>query len=71
MIGLDAKDTVRIGNLKKEVMKTMLLTQVQVDDQRLKRKASDLLPEILKRLEEEKKRLMLEGSIAASASAAP
>jgi len=71
MIGLDAKDTVRIGNLKKEVMKTMLLTQVQVDDQRLKRKASDLLPEILKRLEEEKKRLMLEGSIAASAPAAP
>ena len=53
----------RVGTLKKEVMKTMLHTQVQVDDQRLKRKGTDLLPEILKRLEEQKKRLELEGAI--------
>ncbi len=61
LIGLDAKDIVRVGTLKKEVMKTMLHTQVQVDDQRLKRKTTDLLPEILRRLEEQKKRLEIEG----------
>ena len=52
-----------MGTLKKEVMKTMLHTQVQVDDQRLKRKGTDLLPEILKRLEEQKLRLELEGTV--------
>lgn len=57
----------RVGTLKKEVMKTMLHTQVQVDDQRLKRKTTDLLPEILKRLEEQKKRLEIEGSTVVSA----
>src|SRR5215472_422873 len=51
MVGLGARDIVRVGTLKKEVAKMMLMTQVQVDDQRLRRKTSDLLPEILKRLE--------------------
>ncbi len=63
LIGLDAKDIVRVGTLKKEVMKTMLHTQVQVDDQRLKRKGTDLLPEILRRMEEQKKRLELDGLV--------
>ncbi len=44
-------------------MKTMLHTQVQVDDQRLKRKGTDLLPEILRRMEEQKKRLELDGLV--------
>ena len=59
MIGLKPADLVRVGTLKKEVMKAMLKTQVEVDDQRLKRQTTDLLPEILKRLEQEKERLKL------------
>jgi hypothetical protein len=41
--------------------RTILNTQVKVDEVRLRRKNQDLLPAILKRLAEEEARLTIEG----------
>lgn len=55
------KDIARIGNMKLSAMKTILNTQLRVDDQRLRRRGEDLLPKILARLAEEKLKLVGSG----------
>jgi hypothetical protein len=55
------KDVARMGNLVHGVMKTVLTTQLRVDDQRLRRRGEDLLPKILEVLAREKLRLAASG----------
>lgn len=51
----------RVANVRLGAARTILNTQVKVDEVRLKRKSADLLPAILKRLAEEEARLTIEG----------
>lgn len=56
--GAEYKDIARIGNMKLSAMKTVLNTQLRVDDQRLRRRGEDILPKILEVLAREKLRLI-------------
>ena len=47
-------------NMKSGVARTILNTQVRVEEQRMKRKAADFLPKLLERVEQERKRRLLE-----------
>ena len=60
LAGLDPRDLARVGSLVHTTAQGVLRTQVQVDEQRLKRKGVDLLPQILAKMEEQRKRLQLE-----------
>ena len=55
----DAKlaDVAKIGNLIHAAARTTLNTQVRVDEQRLRRKNMDIMPEILETLNRERARL--------------
>jgi len=44
------------------MVRTVLGAQIRVDDQRMKRKTMDYLPELLARIERERKKLALEAS---------
>lgn len=66
---LEPKDIARIGNLKHNAARTILNTQVRVDEQRLRRRTSDALPKILAVIAEEKQRRaarVIEGRVAAT-----
>ena len=52
----------RLAGIKAQMVRTMLNAQIRVDDQRMKRKTMDYLPELLAKIERERKRLALEGS---------
>jgi hypothetical protein len=54
----------RVANVRLSAAKTVLSTQTKVDEQRLRRKSSDLIPSILARLKLEEDRLTIEGSVA-------
>lgn len=51
------KEQVQIGNLKQSAARTILNTQVRVDEQRFRRQQADIMPKILETLEREKLRL--------------
>lgn len=50
---LDPKDVAKIGNVVHNAARTVLNTQVRVDEQRLRRKTADALPRILAAIDEE------------------
>lgn len=52
---MEPKDLARIGNLIHSAARTGLITQVRVDEQRLRRKTNDIIPKLLERLEQEKR----------------
>lgn len=58
--GDDHKNVARIGNLVHQAARTGLVTQVKVDEQRLRKKSEDILPRLLERLAQEKLRLASE-----------
>ena len=58
---MEPKDIARVGGVILGAARMTLGTQVRVDEQRLKAKSLDLLPKILQRVEEERKRLLIEG----------
>lgn len=55
----DAKlaDVAKIGNLIHAAARTTLNTQVRVDEQRLRRKSMDIMPQIIETLNRERARL--------------
>jgi hypothetical protein len=52
----------RLAGIKAQMVRTVLGAQIRVDDQRMKRKTMDYLPELLAKIEKERKRLALETS---------
>jgi len=53
----DPKDIARIGSLILQASQTAVKAQIAVDDVRLRRKGVELLPRILEKMEEQRKRL--------------
>lgn len=52
----------RLAQIKASMVRTVLAAQIRVDEHRLKRKTFDYLPDLLAKIERERKRLALESS---------
>jgi len=58
----DPAQHVKYLNVQARVVGTILNTQLRAEEQRLKRQAADLLPQLLRRVEDERKKRAAEGS---------
>jgi len=58
--GLEPDTAVKFHAVRANVTRTVLTTALKAQEHALKRKAVDLLPQLLKRVEEERKKRLLE-----------